>query len=149
MTEAGIPARRSARRQTGAENSARRQTGAETSSYNSINAGLGGVGGGTSIVAIAQQVGVHTVLGQVLIWAAPAVSVIAGAMLYQLKFRVDWYNERSQVKRARRTLEEQLRYPHTSEEHKAKIREMLEELDHSAAAAELARIKFFGSSGGR
>jgi len=147
VTEAGVPARRSARRQAGVEGSVRRQAGAETAPYNSINAGLGGVGGGTGIVAIAQQVGVHTVLGEVLIYVVPVVSVIAGAVLYQLKFRVDWYNERSQVKKARRTLEEQLRYPHTSEEHKAKIREMLEEIDHSVAVAELARIKFFGSSG--
>ena len=132
MTETGVPARR--------------QDGWEVSSQNSINAGLGGVGGGTGIVAIAQQVGVHTVLGQILLYAAPMVSVVAGAVLYQLKLRVDWYNERSQVKSARKTLEKQLRNPHTSEEHKAKIRTMLEKLDHSAAAAELARIKFLGRS---
>ncbi len=97
-------------------------------------------------MAIAQHVGVNTVLGQVLIYAAPVVSVVAGAVLYQLKLRAGWYNERSQVKSARKTLEKQLKNPRTSEEHKARIRTMLEKLDHSAAAAELARIKFLGRS---
>ncbi len=117
----------------------------EASSRNSINAGLGGVGGGTGLVAIAGQVGTHTVLGTVLVYSAPAVTVIAGAFLYQLKIRADWFNEQSQVKRARKVLEAQLSSPHASAEHKADIRSMLEELDRSVAAAHLARIKSLAS----
>jgi hypothetical protein len=120
---------------TPARRSTRKGTDREASSRNSINAGLGGVGGGTGLVAIADRVGVHTVLGQVLIYSAPAITVIAGALLYQLKLRADWFNEQSQVKRARKVLEAQLRSPHASEEHKAEIRLMLEELDRSVAAA--------------
>jgi hypothetical protein len=98
------------------------------------------------MVAIAQVIGVDTVLGQILMYVAPTVSVIAGTVLYQLRLQTDWYSERWQVKRARKTLEKHLDYPHTSDDHKAKIREMLEELDHSAAAAELARVKLIGPS---
>lgn len=107
----------------------------------SINAGIGGIGGGTGLVAIAQTVGAHTVLGEVLLYIAPAVSVIAGTIFYQLKLQADWYGERWQIKRARKTLEHQLSYPHTSEEHKAQIRKLLEELDHAVATAEINRIK--------
>lgn len=92
-------------------------------------------------MAIADQVGVHTVPGQVLIYLAPAVTVVAGALLYQLKLRADWFNEQSQVRRARKILEAQLRSQHASAEHKAEIRSMLEELDRSVAAAHLARVK--------
>jgi hypothetical protein len=113
----------------------------EASSRNRINAGVGGIGGGTGLIAIAQQVGLHTVLGQVLLYLSPAVSVVSGAAIYQLKLRVDWYNEKSVVKKARRTLEGQLKDPHTSEGYKAKIRSMLEELDHTVAKAEVARVK--------
>jgi hypothetical protein len=99
------------------------------------------VGGGTGLVAIAQAVGSHTVPGEVLLYVAPAISVIAGTIFYQLQLQANWYGERWQIKRARKTLERQLSYPHTSEEHKAGIREMLEELDRSVATAELNRIK--------
>jgi hypothetical protein len=142
MTEAEVPARRSARKPSAAATSARRGSGTETSSRTTINAGIGGVGGGTGIVAIAQQVGVHTVTGQILVYVAPAVSVIAGTVFYQLKLRADWYIERSQVKKARKTIEKQLKNPHTSEDYKIEARETLDELDRAEAAAELARIKF-------
>ncbi len=92
-------------------------------------------------MAIAQAVGLHTVLGEVLLYIAPAVSVIAGAIFYQVKLQANWYGERWQIKRARKTLERQLSYPHTSEEHKSQIRKMLEELDQVVANAELNRIK--------
>lgn len=114
---------------------------ARFSSQGSINAGIGGVGGGTGLVAIAQAIGTRTMPGEILVYAAPMVSVIAGTIFYQLKLQVDWYGERWQIKRARKTLERQLQYPHTSEEHKSRIRKMLEELDHSVATAELNRIK--------
>jgi hypothetical protein len=111
------------------------------SSSNSINAGVGGVGSGTGIVAIAQAVGVHSIIGQILIYAAPAVSVIAGTLVGQLSLEAELYIERWQSNRARKILEQQLRCPHTSDDHKAKIRRSLEELDRSVVASELARIR--------
>jgi hypothetical protein len=119
----------------------RRRATSEMTSRNRINAGIGGVGGGTGLVAIGQQIGPHTVLGQVVIYVAPAVSVILGAAIYQLKQWADWYNEKAIVRRARKTLEGQLKNSHTSDEFKVKIRAMLEDLDHAVAEAEVARVK--------
>ncbi|GGV90111.1 MULTISPECIES: hypothetical protein [Streptomyces] len=136
MTEARVPAQRAARK----------QSRGRSTPQNSINAGLGGVGGGTGMVAIAHSVGVDTALGQTLLYAAPAVSVIAGSLLYNLKLQAEWYTERWQVGRARKTLEKQLKYPHTSTEHKTEIKALLEELDHAAANAELERIKLFSGN---
>ena len=93
------------------------------------------------MIAIAQLVGTHTVTGQVLMYVAPTVSVIAGTVLYQLRLQADWYGEQWQIRRARKTLEKRLNYPHTSDEHKATIKKMLEELDHAVAEAELSRVK--------
>ena len=111
-----------------------------------MNAGIGGVGGGTSMIAIAQVVGTHTVVGQVLMYVAPTVSVIAGTVLYQLKLQADWYGERWQVRRARKTLEKQLNSPHASDDHKAWIKMKLEEVDHAVAEAELRRVRLMWQS---
>ncbi|MFG2850865.1 hypothetical protein ACGFZ9_09365 [Streptomyces mirabilis] len=96
-------------------------------------------------MAIANTIGLHTAMGQVLLYLAPAFSVAAGSFFYMLKNQVDWYADRWQVKRARKTMEKSLAYPHTSEEHKKKIREMLEEIDASVASSELDRIKLLGN----
>ncbi|WP_205661242.1 hypothetical protein [Amycolatopsis vastitatis] len=69
------------------------------------------------------------------------VSVVSGAAIYELKQWVDWYKERSAVKKSRRTLEAQLQDPNTSEGHKEKIRRLLEELDHVVAKAAVDRVK--------
>jgi hypothetical protein len=114
---------------------------AQRPTQGTINAGIGGVGGGTGLVAIAQTIGSHTILGEILLYLAPAVSVIAGTIFYQLKIQADWYGERWQIRRARKTIERQLESPHTSEDHKIEIRKMLEELDHSVAISELNRVK--------
>ena len=122
----------------------RRSTRSQTGSYSpgaSVNAGIGGVGGGTSLIAIAQVVGTHTVLGQVLMYVAPTVSVIAGTVLYQLKLQADWYGERWQVRRARKTLERQLNSPHASDDHKARLKKKLGEVDQAVAEAELRRVR--------
>jgi hypothetical protein len=120
--------------------SPRSQAGSHSPSA-SVNAGIGGVGGGTSLIAVAQVVGTHTVLGQVLMYLAPTVSVIAGTVLYQLKLQADWYGERWQVRRARKTLEKQLNSPHASEDHKAWLKKKLEEVDQAVAEAELRRVR--------
>jgi hypothetical protein len=98
------------------------------------------------MIAIAQVVGTHTVLGQVLMYVAPTVSVVAGTVLYQLKLQADWYGERWQVRRARKTLERQLGSPHASDDHKAWIKKKLEEVDQAVAEAELSRVRLIWQS---
>jgi hypothetical protein len=119
----------------------RKQVGTGGPKQASLNAGLGGAGGGTGLVAIAHVVGLHTILGQLLLYVSPTISVVAGTVLYHMRLQTDWYSMRWQIKRARRTLEELLAYPHTSEEHKAEIRKMLEKLDHVVAEDALSRVK--------
>lgn len=125
--------------------SARAPSGSPASSA-SVNAGIGGAGGGTSMIAIAQVVGTHTVLGQVLMYVAPTVAVVAGSLLYQVKLQADWYGERWQVRRARKTLEKQLLSPHTTDEHKLWIKEQLQEVDRVVAEAELRRVRLLWQS---
>lgn len=107
----------------------------------SINAGLGGIGGGTSFVAISQIIGNNTLWGALFMYAAPTISVVAGIVVYQIGQQATWYAERWQIRRARRTLLRQLADRHLSGDHKKKVQEMLEELDKVVAEAELNRIK--------
>nr|WP_237550668.1 hypothetical protein [Streptomyces sp. SID8354] len=81
-----------------------------------------------------------------LVYAAPVISVVSGGILLALKAQVDWYVEQWQIRRARKTLEKSLRYPHTSEAHKEEIRKLLEELDATVASVEVSRIKNFGAA---
>lgn len=118
----------------------RSKTGSK-SSPNSVRAGVGGVGGGTGLVAIAQSLGPGSTVGAILLYAAPAVSVVIGTSLFYLEVQATRYLERRLVNNARRTLERQLASPHTSDAHKAKITRMLEDLEQSIAAAELERVK--------
>lgn len=111
----------------------------------SVNAGLGGATGGTGIIGIAQVVGVHTLLGEILLYAAPTVSVVAGTVAYQLQSQANWLNELWEIKRARRTLLKQLISPGVSDETKAKIRQMIDELDHTLAEMQLSRVKVIAS----
>ena len=119
---------------------AKDDTGAKTSP-NSVRASVGGVGGGTGLVALAQTLGTNTTAGAILLYAAPAVSVLVGTSLYYAEVQAARYLERRMVNNARKTLVRQLNDPHTSAEHKAKIRQMLEELEQSIAVAELERVK--------
>ena len=111
---------------------------------NSTRAGIGGVGGGTGLVAVAQSIGPGTVTGQVLLYLSPFVSFVVGSILYYMEIQASRYLERRAVINARKTLIEQLASPHTTEEHKAKIRKLLERLEESVAAAELERVKLIG-----
>ncbi len=110
----------------------------------SARAGIGGVGGGTGLVAVAQSIGPHTTLGAILLYLAPATSFVTGAILYYFEVQASRYLERRVVNNARKTLERQLDSPRTSKEHKAKIRTMLEDLEVTVAAAELQRVKLIG-----
>jgi hypothetical protein len=61
-----------------------------------------------------------------------------------MEIQVSRYLEHRAVISARKTLVDQLASPHTTEEHKAKIRKLLERLEESVAAAELERVKLIG-----
>lgn len=104
-------------------------------------ASVGGVGGGTGIVALAQAIGPGTKLGAMLLYLAPSISVGVGGALYFLETQVNRYFEQRLVKNAHQTLERQLDNPRTSYEHKTKIRSLLEELDLTEAQTELERVR--------
>lgn len=114
----------------------------------SARASIGGVGGGTGLVAIAQSVGSDTTFGAFLLYLAPAVSFIIGAGLFYLETQAGRYLERRMIKGARKTLQQQLEDRHTSDNHKAKIRAMLEEMETSVAWRELERVRIIGVSSG-
>lgn len=94
-----------------------------------------------ALVAVANQVGIHTWIGQILAYIAPLVSVLFGAAVFWVKEWSDWRNERAVIKRSRRTLEEQANDPKLDEEHKAEARRLLKEADLLVANAEVKRIK--------
>jgi hypothetical protein len=106
---------------------------------------MGGVGGGTGLVAVAHIIGYGTTAGEVLLYLAPFASFIVGYFLYYLEIQTSRYFERRAVAGARKTLIGQLESPHTTEEHKAKIRNLLERLEESVATAELERVKLIGT----
>jgi len=112
----------------------------------SARASIGGVGGGTGLVAIAQSVGPNTAIGAILLYLAPATSFVVGAVLYYMEVQASRYLEKRLVNGARKTLERQLDNPRTSDEHKASIRAMLEEMERSVATAELERVRLMGIS---
>jgi hypothetical protein len=114
----------------------------------SARASIGGVGGGTGLVAIAQSVGSDTTLGAILLYLAPTVSFVVGALLLYLETQASRFLERRVIKGARKTLQAQLEDRHTSVEHKARIRAMLEEMETSVAWRELERARIIGVSSG-
>lgn len=107
----------------------------------STRAGVGGVGGGTGIVALAQVIGPKTPLGSTILYLAPAISFVIGIVLYYLEAQASSYLERRLVNNARKTLMAQLDNPLMSTTHKNKIRKMLEELEESVAKAQVERVK--------
>jgi hypothetical protein len=111
----------------------------------SARASIGGVGGGTGLVAVAQSMGPGTTFGAVLLYLAPAASFVVGSALYYVETQAGRYLERRLVDGARKTLERQLDNPRTSDEHKARIRRMLEEMETSVASRELERIRLIGT----
>lgn len=102
-------------------------------------AGIGGIGGGTGLVAIAQAIGPHTALGTLLLYLSPAASYVFGLLFFYAEVQASRYLELRLVSNARKTLQELLESPQTSDSHKAKIRKMLEELEESLAKRELER----------
>jgi hypothetical protein len=114
-----------------------------TPTASSARASIAGVGGGTGLVALAQSIGPHTTLGLVLVYAAPAASFVIGAVQYYLEVQASRYLWLRVVNSARKTLEQQLDNPRTSDPHKVRMRKRLEQLEEAVASAELERVSIF------
>jgi hypothetical protein len=104
-------------------------------------AGIGGVGTGTGIIAIAQAIGSHTILGQALTYCAPAITLVGWTALYFLEVQASRYQWQRAVNSARKTLERHLDNPRTSAAHKKEIQRMLEQLEKTEASRKLDRVK--------
>lgn len=118
----------------------RRRTGG-TSRPNKVNAGLGGAGGGTALVAFAQHLGVNTWPGLVLLYCTPLISIVFGAGIGLVQLWAVRIGEQSVVSSARKTIKEQLNNPNITEEHKADLQAKLQELDQIIAEQQISRVK--------
>ena len=110
----------------------------------SAQASVGGIGGGTGLVGVAHLVGPSTPFGAILLYAAPAATVIVGSLLYYVEIQVSRYAERRVAKNARKTLEAALANPLTSDEHRARIRAKLEALEEVLTTREVERVTLIG-----
>jgi len=61
-----------------------------------------------------------------------------------MKIQTGRYLDRRVINGARKTLAQQLDNPRTSDDHKAKIRKLLEDLEEAVATSELQRVKLIG-----
>jgi hypothetical protein len=103
------------------------------------------VGAGTGLVVIARAVdNRYPTVGAILLYLSPAFSWFSGVAIYFIQVQTVRYFERRMVKNAKKTLVLQLQSEHTTPQHKARIRKILEEVETSQAAAELARIRQLG-----
>lgn len=96
-------------------------------------AGLAGAGGGTLLAFVATSLPDTNTLKPWLLYAAPSVSIILGGLWIWTQVKIVNYFRDREFKRVidqtRKTLEEALANPNTSEEHKKDIRKKLEEFD--------------------
>ncbi|MCI0616779.1 hypothetical protein L0244_27690 [bacterium] len=109
------------------------------------SAGAAGVGGGTLLVVIANNLPESSKLKLWLILAAPSVSVFLGALWLWLQVKFANYlrdrEARSIINDTRKTLENALSNPNTSDAHRARIRRALEKLDLVTIDRHMERIK--------
>jgi hypothetical protein len=113
------------------------------------SAGLAGAGGGTLLVLLARQLPDTNPYKPWALLLAPSVAITLSAGLiwiqavlktyFELK-RKDWVFER-----VRTTLEKFLANPHTSAEHKEKIRQQLEQLELARTRAEIQLVSGKGT----
>lgn len=104
-------------------------------------AGLAGAGGGTGLVAVAESLPVDPSVKSLLVYAAPTVAVLFGSLVLFAQVQMSRYLQQRLVKRVRRDLEECLKNPHTSDEHKKRIRDRLEDLENVVTIQDIERIK--------
>jgi hypothetical protein len=108
---------------------------------NPTRAGIGGVSGGTGLVALAQAIGPTTPAGAIILYLSPAISFFIGIALYYLEAETSRYLERRLLNNARKTLEQQLDNPRFSNAYKSRIRKLLEELEEAVATSQVERVK--------
>jgi hypothetical protein len=106
-------------------------------------AGLAGAGGGTSLLLIAESLPAGSVRS-IALYVAPSASVIIGSIFFYVEIQAKRYLQQRLVKRLRRTLEEYLQNPLTSEEHKAALRKRLELVEQTVTLQEVERIRVIG-----
>jgi hypothetical protein len=108
-------------------------------------AGITGGGTGTLLITIAHTLPTSSSVRDILIYAAPGVSVSLAALWIWVQRRGSvWIQERDARKAlqgARRTLEEFLSKPNTSDAHRERIRSKLEELELADANNQLQRVR--------
>ena len=114
-----------------------------TPSGTTFRAGLAGAGGGTSLLLLAESLPPGS-LRSIALYIAPSASVILGSIFFYVEIQAKRYLQQRLVKRVRRTLEEYLQNPLTSEEHKLALRKRLELVEQTVTLQEVERIRFIG-----
>jgi hypothetical protein len=95
-------------------------------------------------VGIAQTLPTSSPLRDVLLYAAPTASVVTGALAYYLEMLMTRLLQERLVKGIRKRLEDYLANPHTSMEHKQKLRQQMEELEEAMVLQEIETVKLIG-----
>ena len=113
-------------------------------SATTARAGLAGAGCGTGLVVLAQSLPEDTTLKAILVYGAPTVSILLGSLVYFIELQTSRYLQQRLARRVRRTLEEYLQNPHTSESHKAALRKRLEHLEDIVTLQEVERVRVIG-----
>jgi hypothetical protein len=129
-------------------------TGANRSVATSKKATVGGkaagVGGGTLTVFLASVLPEHSPLRPWLLFAAPTISVtISAVSTWAIRQSSQYFRARafrSELDRARQTVQKGLKTEGTSPQHKALIRKKLEELDNIEIDNTLNRVRNLAST---
>ena len=108
---------------------------------NRLNAGVGGAGGGTLLIAIAQNLGTYTTPGLILVYCTPAIAIVFGFASDQIQSWGLRIREQSVIKDARKTIERQLNDPNTSPAHKEELKSMLEGLGKEIGENKLIQVR--------
>ena len=121
----------------------------EASPATTTRAGLAGAGGGTGLVVLAESLGASSTMREVLVYVAPSVSVIVGAVTFYIEIATKRYLQRRLVKSIRERLQEYLKNPATSPEHKAALVRQLEALEQTDVIQDIERVRIVGEGATR
>lgn len=127
----------------------RARTARPATQKDSLNAGAGGIGFGTLTVWTAQQVGTNTAWGQLLMYAAPFLSVVLGAVVLFLLSGMNMFALVRTAKKSRKALAQLRDSPNVSAEVKAEIQSNIDEIDRRLSSAHLARVQWVSTFGQR
>jgi hypothetical protein len=118
----------------------------KTTQDSKAGAGAAGVGGGTLLVLLANNLPPQDAkLKTCLLLAAPSLSIFLGGVWLWLQLRIANYLQDREalaiIDSAKVTLEQALKNTNTSEDHRAKLRTQLETLELIAVERQMDRIK--------